>query len=322
MSKVVGCSPSFASKTIKELEVIDSSIEADFFIKRVEIKNLLVDRFTSNAEEPLFTLRTIKRGIQEHFKVRVSKPAISGRLKATGFKYVPININFAELSKKKKYGLQKIDTRGVDLIKVALEGLVNKSWMIIFFDECKFQTSDIPKKGWRNTNKQENPTRPLFVKKTYDVLAACTLYEMVAIQVYESPIRQEDVVYFLNDLYYRLQDDLTEIIFVGDNASWHTGQKVEEARLHQIMQFNQPGLPMLNLIESYFSKAKNLYLNRSYCRTAIEDAEAIVNVFKAITKKDASGFRRSLIRTYIKALMTFKNNMESLKYDKLLKVNL
>lgn len=268
-----------------------------------------IDRASRDEIEPFLTCATLKRKLLTDLRMKVSRGYISRVLRELGFKYVDTKKKFG-VPKKYSQASNPLDSRATGVFRAVTAHLKDPSIDLMFLDEVIFTLRSTPRYQWlpRGSIPQERN-----FMRDYKIvcIVLCSMYQLVAIQMFESEVKQDDFIYFLSMVTTRLQiDQIYSPIIVLDRASWHAGRKVLNCGLQDLLMFNQPGKPFYNYIELVFSKVKYRFKERPMEQTQLGEAQRILGCFNQLTSKDFAGFRRLYLRTVKKGMETLLSNSE------------
>ena len=303
LSSMTKCSRSFIRSCIHQHQVLSSIPKLVTKSHENERKAQFIKAKTMDNDDPYYNSRVIKVDYEKIYgRKSIGRHLICKQLKKTGRHW---SKNIDKMEKKhtdRKYGSTRIEETAINVFKAVAESLALKNPQVLFLDESEFQTRVFSKKRWKLKG-EPNKERDVMKEEKLHVIACCSTDSMIAIQVYESPIKMVDTVYFLTELFKHLKLTREEKIrIVADNASWHTGWLVADCGYKAVLTLNQPAKPMFNMIESLFSKCKSLFASRKTTRTRTEELGHILNCFKSISRLDTAGYLRALLRTYLSVL--------------------
>lgn len=285
VAKRVSCHTSTVKSVYLQMALHGQPVEYQYnHLKSPQI----VERLDNLINEPanrFFTTMDYKRRVPT-----CSKKYIRRRLKASGRRYVKLDLG---RKGRERDPFDKKELKRV--IWTVVQAMAQDKETILFLDEAVFpcnQTSEYcwMRKGERMVYNRREKTESLYV------IALCSQNGYVAFQVHTKEPNKEATHFFLTEVLKRLKME-DKVVILLDNAGWHHSNLVQKSKMSEFLLFNVAYCWESNMIENTFSKMKSLWRQRRVAKTADEEVETLVGMFrKGWNQSDFAGYRRQYYR--------------------------
>ena len=170
-------------------------------------------------------------------------------------------------------------------------------------DECSFNISLVPSKGWCKKEKKNYCDKPP-KSINYSLIACISLDGILGYIVFEKSINTENFISFLLAFLQKSFSNMEEkkkIILVLDNAAIHNSSEIKEKVTPFVfLQYLPPYTPQLNPIELAFNKIKH-YVKQRMPHNEQELLGYINNSMKTITSNDCFDYYCKIFQNLKKA---------------------
>lgn len=238
-----------------------------------------------------------------------SKRFIRRQLRRTGFRY-------HLLPKRRKHPKDKSAEQDAvfKAISHIVQAINSQDAKILYLDEVHFPLFQTAERHWTRPDQVDQPVynrRAVDDRVKLSAIAACSLTQFEAVQVFRHDVTKWDFLYFIQELLSR-QSPGQRVTLLADNASWHCSPSVTETNAGEYIFFNVKGFFMTNAIENAFSFVRSDFRKRPTVGTVEEEARLLLDIFFQPQNVDRfKGIFRNHLRSLTKVLLAADPDLAS-----------